>query len=162
MLSYAIGGVLNQLILDDLGQWYLLAYYSHKMILAKTWYKTHKSKILAIVEAFKIWRHYLQDCKHIVFIFTNHNNLCHFIDIKSLSSHQVWWAQKLSCYYFQKDYRQSKANGTANTLSRFSQRNKDEKENLWAEYIWIFHYLQSSLTNASISDLNAMVLSLLF
>ena len=34
--SYAIGGVLSQLTLDNLGQWYLVAFYLQKMILAKT------------------------------------------------------------------------------------------------------------------------------
>ena len=49
--SYAIGGVLSQLI--DSGQWHSLAYYSQKMIPAKTRYETHDSELLAIVEAFK-------------------------------------------------------------------------------------------------------------
>ena len=52
--SYAIGGVLNQQILDDLSQWHLVSYYLHKMISAKTWYKTYDNKFLVIVEALKI------------------------------------------------------------------------------------------------------------
>ena len=52
-LGYAISGVLCQLILGNLGQWHLVAYYSRKMILAKTRYKTHNNEILAIVQAFK-------------------------------------------------------------------------------------------------------------
>ena len=35
-LGYAIGRVLTQLTLDDLGQWYPMAYHSQKMISAKT------------------------------------------------------------------------------------------------------------------------------
>ena len=66
------------------------------MIPVKTWYKTYNGEPLAIVEAFKTWRHYLEGCKHEVFIFTNHNNFCCFMDTKSLSSQQVCWAQKLS------------------------------------------------------------------
>ena len=89
--SCAIGEVLSQLILDDLGQWHLVAYYSRKMILVKTWYKTHDSKLLAIVEAFKTWRHYLEGCKYKVLILTNYNNLCHFMDTKSLSFRHVHW-----------------------------------------------------------------------
>ena len=87
--SYAIGRVLSQLTLDDSGQWHLVAFYSQKMILAKTWYKTHNSKLLAIVEAFKIWKYYLKSCKHKVFVLINHNNLCRFMNTKSLSSRQV-------------------------------------------------------------------------
>ena len=71
------------------------------MIPAKTWYKTHDIELLAIVEIFKTWRHYLEDCKHKVFILTNHNNLRRFIDMKILS------------------FCQGKANGPADALSRF-------------------------------------------
>ena len=71
------------------------------MIFTETQYKTHNNELLAIIETFKTCRHYLEDCKHEFFVFTNHKNLCQFMDIKSL---QVCWAQKLSCYYFQIDY----------------------------------------------------------
>ena len=54
-----------------------------------------------------------------VFVLTDHNNFCQFIDTKSLSSRQVRWAQKLSCYYFQIDYCQGKANEVANALSQY-------------------------------------------
>ena len=100
--GYAIGGVLSQLNLDydvppnnsnsnksDFGQWHLVAYFSRKMIPAKTRYKTHNAELLAIVEAFKTWRYYLEGCKHEVLILTNHKNLCQFMDTKSLSSCQV-------------------------------------------------------------------------
>ena len=100
------------------------------MFPAKTWYKTYDGKLLAIVEAFKTWRHYLEGCKHKVLMLINHNNLRRFIDTKSLSSRQVCWAQKLSSYHFWIDYRQGKANGAANALSCFSPRNKDEEEKL--------------------------------
>ncbi len=59
------------------------------MILAETWYKTHNQELLAIVEAFKTWHHYLEDCKYEVFVFTDHNNLRQFMDTKSLSACQV-------------------------------------------------------------------------
>ena len=51
--GYAIGGVLSQLTLDKLGRWHSIAFYSQKMIPAKTRYKTHNGKLLVIVEAFK-------------------------------------------------------------------------------------------------------------
>ena len=76
------------------------------------------------------------------------------MDTKSLSSRQVRWAQELSRYYFRIDYRQSKANATVDTLSYFPQRSQSEEEELRAENIQIFHRLQSSLTNASLSGLS--------
>ena len=86
--SYAISGVLSQLNLDfdtppnnlnlnkfDFDQWYPIAYFSRKMIPIETQYETHNVELLAIVEAFKTWRHYLEGCKHKVFVLTNQNNL---------------------------------------------------------------------------------------
>ena len=88
--GYAIGEVLNQLTSDDLGQWYPVAFFSRKMILAETKYKTHDSEFLAIVRAFKTWKQYLEGSRHKVFMLTNHNNLRRFMDTKSLSSKQVY------------------------------------------------------------------------
>ena len=98
-LGYAINGVLSQLTSKtnlnrivtkaNLGQWHPIAFFSRRMIPVETWYKTHNGKLLAIVEAFKTWCHYLEKCKHKVLVLIDHNNLCHFMDIKSLSSRQV-------------------------------------------------------------------------
>ena len=107
--GYAIGGVLSQLTpgqvtsssklnlakskvstKPDSNQWHPVAYFFRKMILAKTRYKTHDAELLAIVKAFKTWRHYLESCKHEVLVLTNYNNLRRFMDKKSLSSRQVW------------------------------------------------------------------------
>ena len=163
-MGYAIGGVLSQLAsgtsLDrvvtkaDLGQWHLIVFFSRKMIPAETRYETHNGKLLAIVEAFKTWRHYLEDCKYEILVLTDHNNLRRFIDTKSLSSRQVRWAQELSRYYFRIDYRQSKANAAADALSRFLQRSQDEEKELRAENGQILHRLQNSLTNASLASLS--------
>ena len=49
------------------------------MIPVETWYDTHNSKFLAIVEAFKTWRHYLEGCKYKVLILTDQNNFCYFM-----------------------------------------------------------------------------------
>ena len=77
------------------------------------------------------------------------------MDTKSLSSKQVRWVQKLPRYHFQNDYCQSKANGAADALSHFSQRNQAEEDELQTENTRIFRKLQSSLSNASLSDLSA-------
>ena len=101
--SYAISRVLSELNLDsdvspndsnksDFSQWHLVAYFFRKMIPTETQHKTHNAELLAIVEAFKTWRHYLEGCKHKVLVITNYNNFCWFIDTKNLSSCQVRWA----------------------------------------------------------------------
>ena len=91
-LSYAIGRVFSQLTSDDLGQWYQIAFFSKKMILAKTWYETYDGDLLAIVEVSKTWKYYLKGSKHKVLVFTDYNNLQRFMNIKNLSSKQVQWA----------------------------------------------------------------------
>ena len=84
-LKHIISGVLSQLT-NDLSQWHPVDYFSFKMILAKTRYKTYDGELLAIVEAFKIWWHYLEGGKHKVFVLTDYNNLQQFMDIRRLSS----------------------------------------------------------------------------
>ena len=133
MSGYAIGGVLSQQTSDNSGQWHPISFYSQKMILARTWYETHNGEILAIVEVFKTWRHYLKICKHKILVFTNHKKLRRFMDMKNLSSRQICSAQELSTYHFQIDYCPGKANGAADALFCFLQRNKDEDEKLLAE-----------------------------
>ncbi len=73
--GYVFCGILNQLTLDDLGQYYPVAFFLWKIIPAKIRYKTHNSELLAIIKSFKTWKHYLERCKHEVFILTDHNNL---------------------------------------------------------------------------------------
>ena len=139
--SYAIGGIQSQLTSDqvtldsesistksEFDQWHPVANFPWKMIPAETCYETYNGEFLAIIEAFKTLRHYLEGCKHEVLVLTDYNNLRRFMDTKRLSSRQVCWAQKLSRYHFQIDYYQDKVNGAADTLSRFPQRSQNEKE----------------------------------
>ena len=76
------------------------------------------------------------------------------MDTKSLSSKQVRWAQKLFRYHFQIDYHQGKANGAADALSHFPQKNQAKKDELQTENTQILHKLQSSLTNVSFLGLS--------
>ena len=87
--DYAIGRVLSQQNSDNLGSWHLVAFFSRKMIPAETRYETHDGELLAIVEAFKTWRHYLKRSQHEVLVLTDYNNLRRFMETKSLSSRQV-------------------------------------------------------------------------
>ncbi len=75
VFGYTISGILSQLTLDDLDRWYPEAFFFRKMISAETWYETHDGELLAIVEAFKTWKHYLEGCKHEVLVLIDYNNL---------------------------------------------------------------------------------------
>ena len=85
--GYTIGEIFSQLTLE--GQWHWVAFFSCKMIPAKTRYKTHNGKLLAIVETFKTWKHYLEGLQYEVLILTNHNKLRQFMEMRNLSSRQV-------------------------------------------------------------------------
>ena len=156
--GYTIERVLNQLTPnqvtsdDAIGSnvdWHPVAYFFKKMIPAEMQYETHDGELLAIVESFKTWRHYLEGCKHEVLVLTDHNNLCQFMDTKSLSSRQIRWAQELSRYHFRIDYRQGKANGAANALSQYPQWSLEEEDTFRSKNVKILHRLQSSLAKVS-------------
>ena len=87
--GYAIGGILCQLTSDDSGRWHPIAFFSKKMIPVETWYETHDGKLLAIIEAFRTWKHYLEGCKYEALMLIDHNNLQRFMDTKSLSFRQI-------------------------------------------------------------------------
>lgn len=111
----AIEGVLYQQNIEM--TWHSVAYYSHNILPVELNYKTHDAELLAIVEGFKIWRHYLEGTAHTILVLTDHNNLKKFIKTTFLSSRQIWWAQELSQYDFKIDYCPESKN-RADVLSR--------------------------------------------
>lgn len=62
------------------------------MIPAETNYKTHNEELLALVKAFKTWRHNLKGLKQKVLVLKDYNNLCQFMSMKNLSFKYVQWA----------------------------------------------------------------------
>ena len=112
----------------------------------------YNAELLAIVEPFKNWYNYLKDGKYKILVLTNHNNLCQFMDTKSLSSHRVRCTQKLSCYQFRINYCQGKANGAAKTLSCYFQQSLGKEKILQAKNTKILQRLLSLLANAYISS----------
>ena len=90
--GYAINGILSQLTPES-GQWHPIAFFSRKIIPVETWYKTRDQELLAIIEAFKNWCHYLEGFTFEVLVLTNHYNVRRYMDTKSLSFTQVRWTQ---------------------------------------------------------------------
>ena len=96
--DYAIAAILSQLVAS--GMWHSVAFWSRKMILAEQNYETHDQELLAIVTAFKQWRHYLDSVKHVIEVLTDHNNLQGFMMMKSLNGRQARWVIKLLPFDF--------------------------------------------------------------
>jgi len=61
-----------------------IAFYSRAFSTAKMNYDVH-NKLLAIVESFKKWQHYLKGVVTPVEVYTDHKNLIHFSETKALS-----------------------------------------------------------------------------
>ena len=105
----AVAAILTQLQEDD-GQWHPVAYWSRKMQPAELNYETHDAELLAIVEAFKQWRHYLEGSRYPVTVLSDHANLRAFMTTKELSRRQARWAVQLSAFDFNIEHRPGKQN----------------------------------------------------
>ena len=106
--NFAVAGILSQQ--DDEGNWRPVAFMSRKMIPAEQNYETHDQELLAIVQSFKTWRHYLEGSPHTIEVWSDHNNLRGFMKQQALSQRQARWALVLAAYDFEIFHRPGKSN----------------------------------------------------
>ena len=71
--DYATGAILQQR--DALGRAHPVAYYSKSLQPAERNYEIHDKELLAIIQALKHFRHYLQGSPHVTQILSDHANL---------------------------------------------------------------------------------------
>ena len=95
--QFAIAGILSQLFED---QWHPVAFVSRKLQPAERNWEVYDQELLAIVYAFKSWRHYLEGAQHTTQVYTDHNNLRGIRDIQKLNPRQARWAMFLSGFDF--------------------------------------------------------------
>ncbi|KAF4627116.1 hypothetical protein G7Y89_g11043 [Cudoniella acicularis] len=98
--------------------WHPVAFWSRKLSAAERNYTTYDGEMLAIVECFKQWRHYLEGSQHTIEVLTDHNNLRYFMNANYLAGRQARWAMYLATYDFEIKYRK----GTANSADGPSRR----------------------------------------
>ncbi len=109
--GFAIAGILTQLFGEGAeSNWHPIAYYSKKMSDAEGRYETHDSELLAIIVAFRTWRHYLAYARREVVVKTDHNNLKYFMTKRKLNSRQARWAEELAAFDFILEYRAGSKN----------------------------------------------------
>ena len=122
--EFALTAIILQLQNND--HWHSIAFHSRKLKNSKRNYVTHDQKLLIIVNAFKIWRHYLKEAKYEIIVMCDHNNLKYFMTIKSLTKRQTHWAEFLISFEFKIKHRTDKRNST-NALSRRTDYKSIEK-----------------------------------
>lgn len=116
--DFALAAILSQY--DDLKVLRPVAFHSRQLLQPERNYDVYDKELLAIVEAFKIWRHFLQGSQHQVTVLSDHKNLEYFMTSRQLSRRQARWSLLLSDYDFVLTHRPGCRNGKADLLSRRS------------------------------------------
>ena len=97
-LNQSLESVLSQS--DKLENLQSVAFYSWKFTGSELNYKIHDKELLAIVEAFRQWKSYLEESSDPVQVYTDHKNLIYFTIIKVLNWWQVCWSEELLNFNF--------------------------------------------------------------
>ena len=114
--DYAIAGIFS--VRTDDGEIRPVAFYSRTLSGAELNYDTHDKELLAVFEAFKAWRHYLESPHHTIDVVTDHKNLEYFSTTKVLSRRQARWSEYLSAFNMVIRFRPGKLGEKPDSLTR--------------------------------------------
>ena len=93
-LDYALAAILSQI--EPNGEIHLITYLSRTFSDTELNYDTHDKELMAIYEAFRAWRHYLEGTNVSIDVVTDHKNLEYFCTTRILSRRQARWSTFLS------------------------------------------------------------------
>lgn len=96
--GYAVAAILSQRHPDGV---HPISYVSKFLSPAEQNYDIYDRELLAIVLAFKTWRHYLEGSSQLIRVLTDHLNLTWFSTTKQLNRRQARWYLELPSYRFQ-------------------------------------------------------------
>jgi hypothetical protein len=96
--GFAIAGILNQYNCFAIHR--PVNFYSQKCSPAEQNYDMYDRELLAMVETFRQWRHYLEGANYKILIQCDHKNLENFETSKVLSRRHARWAEVLSSTTF--------------------------------------------------------------
>ena len=85
--DFALGSILSQQGDDE--KLHLVAFHSRKFDAAKINYEIHDKELLAIVDSFMQWRHFLEGSPNQVTVFSDHQNLAYFQNAHVLNRRQT-------------------------------------------------------------------------
>lgn len=114
--DYAIAAILS--ISDDDGLDHPIAFHSRTMTPTELNYDVHDKELLAIFEAFQLWRHYLEGAPQVIDVVTDHKNLEYFSSTKMLSRRQARWSEYLSAFNLLIRFRPGKLGAKPDSLTR--------------------------------------------
>jgi RNase H-like domain found in reverse transcriptase len=92
--DYALAAILSQV--ESNRDIYSVTYLSRTFSDTKLNYDTHDKELMAIYEAFKAWRHYLEGTEVLIDVVMDHKNLEYFCSTWILSRRQARWSTFLS------------------------------------------------------------------
>jgi RNase H-like domain found in reverse transcriptase len=114
--DYAIAGILSIVCPDS--ELRPVAYYSRTLSAPELNYDTHDKELLAIHEAFRTWRHYLEGSSEPIDVVTDHKNLEYFSTTKLLSRRQARWSEFLHQFNLIIRFRPGKLGAKPDSLTR--------------------------------------------
>ena len=103
---------------QDDGQWHPVAFRSSSMQPAERNYEIYDREMLAVIDALKDWRSFLEGAPEPFEIITDHSNLEFWRTAQDLSRRQARWALWLSRFDFRMVHKSGKSNTQADALSR--------------------------------------------
>jgi hypothetical protein len=77
--DYLLGAVLSQKGKNE--QLYFITFHSRKFTTPKISYEIRDKELLAIVDSFQEWRHFLEGAVHLSTIYTDYKNLEYFMAV---------------------------------------------------------------------------------
>jgi RNase H-like domain found in reverse transcriptase/Integrase zinc binding domain/Chromo (CHRromatin Organisation MOdifier) domain len=116
--GFAIGAELSQ---EFEGKLQPIAFMSKKLSPAERNYPVHEQELLAVIQAIREWKCYLDGRKFKV--NTDHKSLIYLQKQPHLSSRQTRWVEFLAQFDFEMQYKSGKLNTVADALSRRSDHN---------------------------------------
>ena len=114
--DYALGAILSLQL--DSGEIHPVAFHSCTFTPPELNYDTHDKELLAIFEAFRVWRHYLEGSGIPIDVLTDHKNLEYFSTMKVLTRRQARWSEYLSQFNLVIHFRPGKLGTKPDALTR--------------------------------------------
>src|SRR6266436_5190400 len=113
--DHTIAGILSVTTKDN--EIRPVAFFSRSLQGAEKNYDTHDKELLAIFEAFKNWRHFLEGSAEVIDMVTDHKNLEYFTSSKKLSRRQARWAEFLGQFNMKVRFRPGRLGSKLDALT---------------------------------------------